>query len=275
MIIPKILHACLLSHLSCVLLFVTPWTVAHQAPLSMGFSRQEYWSGLPCPPPEDPPDPGIKPTSLMVSCIGREVLYHWHHLGSPRYLTPRHKMHLKYHLAWILRSPGYTMWYIFGLCDSFDFQKFHHKLCDLQWTLLLSSQIIPFGSNTQLWQWRQRSKTDSYDSEHSSLGKERLPHAKCGARCSILSRVWTLAFKTAFLLHNSYLSPTDWLCVFSPVSYFPQLPPCENEEVTVPNSRMDDILIRTKRLKQGWTQSERSTQVGSYIALSEQRDVRK
>ena len=37
--------------LSCVLLFVTPWTVARQAPLSMGFSRQEYWSGLPCPPP--------------------------------------------------------------------------------------------------------------------------------------------------------------------------------------------------------------------------------
>ena len=41
----------------------TPWTVAHQAPLSMGFSRQEYWSGLPCPPPEDFPKPGIEPTS--------------------------------------------------------------------------------------------------------------------------------------------------------------------------------------------------------------------
>ena len=42
---------------------VTPWTVAHQAPLSMGFSRQEYWSGLPFPPPGDLPDPGIEPTS--------------------------------------------------------------------------------------------------------------------------------------------------------------------------------------------------------------------
>ena len=42
---------------------MTPWTVAHQAPLSMGFSRQEYWSGLPCPPPGDLPDPGIKPRS--------------------------------------------------------------------------------------------------------------------------------------------------------------------------------------------------------------------
>ena len=42
---------------------VTPWTVAHQAPLSMGFSRQEYWSGLPFPPPGDLPNPGIKPRS--------------------------------------------------------------------------------------------------------------------------------------------------------------------------------------------------------------------
>ena len=41
----------------------TPWTVAHQAPLSMEFSRQEYWSGLPCPSPGDLPDPGIKPGS--------------------------------------------------------------------------------------------------------------------------------------------------------------------------------------------------------------------
>ena len=51
----------------CVLsrarLFATPWTAAHQAPLSIGFSRQEYWSGLPCPPPGDLPDPGIKLTS--------------------------------------------------------------------------------------------------------------------------------------------------------------------------------------------------------------------
>ena len=43
---------------------MTLWTVAHQAPLSMGFSRQEYWSGLPFPSPGDPPDPRIKPVSL-------------------------------------------------------------------------------------------------------------------------------------------------------------------------------------------------------------------
>ena len=43
------------------------WTVAHQAPLSMGFTRQEYWSGLPCPPPGDVPYPGIKPVFLIVT----------------------------------------------------------------------------------------------------------------------------------------------------------------------------------------------------------------
>ena len=54
---------------------LTPWTVAHQAPLSMEFSRQEYWSGLTCPPPGDLPDPGIEPTSLMsLALIGRWVL---------------------------------------------------------------------------------------------------------------------------------------------------------------------------------------------------------
>ena len=55
----------LLSHFSCVRLFATPQTVAHQAPLSMGFSRQEYWSGLPCPPPGELPNPGNEPVSLI------------------------------------------------------------------------------------------------------------------------------------------------------------------------------------------------------------------
>ena len=45
---------------------VTPWTVARQAPLSMGFSQQEYWNWLPCPPPGSLPNPGIKPKSLAL-----------------------------------------------------------------------------------------------------------------------------------------------------------------------------------------------------------------
>ena len=56
---------------SRVQLFETTWTVAYQAPPSMGFSRQEYWSGLPFPSPEDLPDPGIKPRDrTRVSHIG-------------------------------------------------------------------------------------------------------------------------------------------------------------------------------------------------------------
>ena len=49
--------------LTCAWLFSTPWTVAHQAPLCMGFSRREYWRELPCPPPRDLPDPGMEPVS--------------------------------------------------------------------------------------------------------------------------------------------------------------------------------------------------------------------
>ena len=55
-----------LKSLRCVLLFVTPWTIAHQAPPSMGSSRQEYWSGLPFPSPGDLPDPGIEPRSPIM-----------------------------------------------------------------------------------------------------------------------------------------------------------------------------------------------------------------
>ena len=56
---------CMLSDFSRVQLFATPWTLAHQGPLSMGFSRQEHWNGLPFPSLGDLPDPGIKPRSLM------------------------------------------------------------------------------------------------------------------------------------------------------------------------------------------------------------------
>ena len=50
----------MLSRFSCIQLYVILWTVALQAPLSMGFSKQEYWGGLPFPPPGDLPDPGIE-----------------------------------------------------------------------------------------------------------------------------------------------------------------------------------------------------------------------
>ena len=58
-----------LNLFSHVQLFETPWNVAHQAPLSTGFSRQEYWSGSPCPFPRDLPSPGIEPESLKSPAL--------------------------------------------------------------------------------------------------------------------------------------------------------------------------------------------------------------
>ena len=66
---------CVLSHFSCVHLFAIPWTVVHQTPLSMGFSRQEYWSMWPRPPPGDLPDPWW---NLRLLC-----LLHWQAGSSP------------------------------------------------------------------------------------------------------------------------------------------------------------------------------------------------
>ena len=61
--------ACTLSHFSRVWLFAILWTIARQAPLCMGFFRQEYWSGLSCPPPGDLPNPGTEPVSLMFPAL--------------------------------------------------------------------------------------------------------------------------------------------------------------------------------------------------------------
>ena len=73
----------MLSCFSRVQLFVTLWTVAHQTLLSMGYSRQEHWSGLPCPPPGDLPNPGIESASLC--------LLHWQAGSLP--LAPPGKPH--------------------------------------------------------------------------------------------------------------------------------------------------------------------------------------
>ena len=66
--------------LNRVRLFATPWTVAYQSPPSMGFSRQEYWSGLPLPSPGDLPDPGIEPWSpaMQADALPSEPHTHTH-----------------------------------------------------------------------------------------------------------------------------------------------------------------------------------------------------
>ena len=90
---------CLLSRFSCIRLFVTQWTEALQTPLSIGFFRQEYWSGLPCPSLGNLPDPGIELTSLMspalaggffttsVTWEARGIWYYWSKLFIPSLLV--------------------------------------------------------------------------------------------------------------------------------------------------------------------------------------------
>ena len=79
---PVITCVCMLSCFSSVQLFVTLWTVACQAPLSLGFSRQEHWSGLRCLSPGDLPDPGIEPVSPVAPALQADLLL-LSHQGSP------------------------------------------------------------------------------------------------------------------------------------------------------------------------------------------------
>ena len=78
-----VVHVCVSSHFSRVQLFVTPWAVANQAALSLGFSRQVYSSGLPRPPPGDIPLPMIEPTSLVAPALQVDSLSVSHQESSP------------------------------------------------------------------------------------------------------------------------------------------------------------------------------------------------
>ena len=103
-------RACVLSHFRCVQLFVTPWTVAGQVPLSMGFSRQEHWSGLSWPPPGGLPDPGIAPASLTSSALAGGFLttraaWEAHHHNPTPVLLPRpepksYSLNNNWHISW-------------------------------------------------------------------------------------------------------------------------------------------------------------------------------
>ena len=96
--------------------FVTPWTVALQAPLSMGFSRQEYWSGLPCPPPGDLSNPRVKPRSPAL-------------IGGFFTNEPTGKLHFLQLYLQFLRSINLSLncMYIYNF-DTYDLQRFPKSL---------------------------------------------------------------------------------------------------------------------------------------------------
>ena len=81
----------MLSHVNRVRLFATLWTVALHAPLFMGFSEQEYWSGLPFPSPRDLPNPGIKPLSPALAC----GFFTTETPGKPRFILVIYSTHRK------------------------------------------------------------------------------------------------------------------------------------------------------------------------------------
>ena len=111
-----------LSHFSHVRLFVTPRTVTHQPPLSMGVSRQAYWSGFPCPSSEDPPDPGLK--SLLPD------LLHWQANSLPLALPGKPLLNTYFFLKKSICIPlCTTSWKVLKWINKVDtFQEVRNKL---------------------------------------------------------------------------------------------------------------------------------------------------
>ena len=129
----------LLSH---VRLFVTPWTIAYQAPLSMGFSRQQYWSGLPFPSPGDLPHPGIKPWVQKIS---------WRRKRQPTPVFLPGKSHGRRSLV------GYSPWghresdmteqlhFHFSLsCYKMDWKRYYCYLCQIVFCLCFSLRVFQY-----------------------------------------------------------------------------------------------------------------------------------
>ena len=103
----KFLHMCVLNCFSCAQLFATPWTVAHWGPLSMGFSRQGYWSGLRCPSPGDFPDLGIKSTSALQ--VDSLPLSHWWRSGFWWEAYQKSLSRPKHHQTYVIMSQKYPV----------------------------------------------------------------------------------------------------------------------------------------------------------------------
>ena len=112
---------------SCLTLYDPMDCIACQAPLSIGFSWQDYWSGLPCPPPGDLPDPGIKLLS-HVSCTSRQVLYHRRHLGSPNRLCHLFSARTQRILKRLMILKGYEYLYARGICINLMETEIRKKL---------------------------------------------------------------------------------------------------------------------------------------------------
>ena len=136
------MHACL-GALS-LQWYVTPCTVAHQALLFMRFSSQEYWSGLPCSPPGDLPDPGMEPVSLTLPALASRFFYHEHHLGS-------HHLRRQMTNALTVVVQSWQRLYMLSCWGFFCCCFWHQTFFLLCWFLL---QIIPFPIVYERWKFQ-------------------------------------------------------------------------------------------------------------------------
>ena len=130
----------MLSHFGHAKLFVSVWTIARQAPLSMGFSRQEYWSGLPFPSPKDLSDPGIKLISLMFSAMAGRF-FTWE---APTIVYSQAKLNLSFHKTLVLPFPQF---WSCGLKSSFRLLEFKKELSSVKDTVSLQivTEMPPFS----------------------------------------------------------------------------------------------------------------------------------
>ena len=125
---------------------VTSWTIAHQAPLSVGFSRQGYWSGLPFLPPKDFPNPVIKPTTLC--------LLHWQGVSLPLSHLGRGYVYIYMHIPKMVDSPIYHLrctWNIYKKISYVRSQKNFSKLYEVE---LLQAIFYSILTKTELVFWK-------------------------------------------------------------------------------------------------------------------------
>ena len=143
----RVLHAGYygLSHFNPVWLFVTPWTAARQAPLFMGFSRQEYWSGLPCPPPGALPTQGLNLSHLC--------LLHWHVNSLPLSHQGRLKVKVNSLSRIRLFATPWTVAYQAPLSMEFPRQEYWNELPCPPPGALPDPGIEPGSSALQLDSW--------------------------------------------------------------------------------------------------------------------------
>ena len=172
----------LVSHFSHVRLCVTPWTVAHQASLFMRFSRQEYWSGLPCPPPGDLPTLGTEPASLRSPALA----------GGSLLLVPRGKPQLNLSHAYLNIFP----------C-----------ICIMDYLLDILKKEMATASSTLAWKIPWMEEPDRLQAK----GSQRVGHDWATSlhfwMYLFITRIWTKALQ-------AYRSGEQWLEVPSVLTHF-------------------------------------------------------